>query len=84
MLEPRKRTALDGKTYWCVFNTDTMKWSTLTCFGKYTRKKDCQLAIDLYTKKEIKELEDKLEEILDDIGVVYGKYGYEIVDKEDN
>ena len=85
MLEPRKRTALDGKTYWCVFNTDTMKWSTLTCFGKYTRKKDCQLAIDLCTKGKVKvSLEDELEEILDDIGVVYGKYGYEIVDKEDN
>lgn len=85
MLELRKRTALDGKTYWCVFNTDAMKWSTLTCFGKYIRKKDCQLAIDLCTKKEIKaNLEDKLEGILDDIGVVYGKYGYEIVDKEDN
>ena len=46
MLEPRKRTALDGKTYWCVFNTDTMKWCTLICFGKYKRKKDCQYAID--------------------------------------
>lgn len=84
MLEPRKRTALDGKTYWCVFNTDTMKWSTLTCFGKYTRKKDCQFAIDLCTKGEFKaSLEDELEEILDDIGVVYNKYGYEIVDTEE-
>ena len=50
MLEPRKRTALDGKTWWCVFDTDTMKWSTLTCFGKYTRKKDCQFAIDKYNR----------------------------------
>lgn len=84
MLEPRKRIALDGKTYWCVFNTDTMKWSTLTCFGKYTRKKDCQLAIDLCIKKEIKtSLEDELEEILDDIGVVYSKYGYGTVDIEE-
>lgn len=46
MLEPRQRTALDGKTYWCVFDTDTLKWSTLTCFGKYKRKKDCQYDID--------------------------------------
>lgn len=83
MLEPRKRTSLDGKTYWCVFNTDTMKWSTLTCFGKYTRKKDCQLAIDLYTKGKFKALEDELEEILDDIGVVYNKYGYEILGIEE-
>ena len=46
MLEPRKREALDGKTWWCVFNTETMKWSALTCFGKYKRKKDCQYAIE--------------------------------------
>lgn len=59
MLEPRKRIALDGKTWWCVFDADTMKWSTLTCFGKYAKKKDCQLAIDLCTKAEIKaSLED--------------------------
>ena len=51
MLKPRKRTALDGKVWWCVFNTDTMKWSSLTCFGKYRTKKDCQLAIHIYLKQ---------------------------------
>ena len=48
MLEPRKRTALDGKSWWCVFDTETMKWSTILCFGNYKRKKDCQFAIDRY------------------------------------
>ena len=48
MLEPRKRTALDGKAYWCVFDTNKGSWSTLTCFGKYARKKDCQRDIDFY------------------------------------
>lgn len=48
MLEPRKRTALDGKVWWCVFDTIDMKWSTLTCFGKYETRKECQLAIDSY------------------------------------
>ena len=43
MLEARKRTALDGKIWWCVFDTKSMKWSTL--FTKYKRKKDCQYAI---------------------------------------
>lgn len=46
MLEPRKRIALDGKTWWCVFDTDTMKWSTIILFGRYKTKKDCQIAID--------------------------------------
>lgn len=46
MLEPRKRTAVDGKTWWCVFDTDTMKWSTLIVFDKYKLKRDCQNDID--------------------------------------
>lgn len=46
MLEPKKRTALDGKTWWCVFDADSMKWSTLVVFGKYKLKRDCQNAID--------------------------------------
>lgn len=53
MLEPRKRTALDGKNYWCVFDTNTMKLSPLTCFGKYRTKKDCQLAINCYLQRNI-------------------------------
>ena len=54
MLEARKRTAIDGKVWWCVFDTKTTKWSTLTCFGRYRLKKDCQFAIDYYTKKELR------------------------------
>ena len=47
-LEPRQRTARDGKTYWVVFDTEEQKYSTLTRFGKYDSKKDCQYAIDKY------------------------------------
>jgi len=50
MLEPRKRTAIDGKTWWCVFDTETLKYSSLLCFGKYKTKRDCQYAIDRYSK----------------------------------
>lgn len=45
--EPRKRTALDGKSWWCVFDTENLKWSTLTCHGKYKTKKDCAYAIKM-------------------------------------
>lgn len=45
-LEPRQRTAADGKTWWVVFDTATGKYSLYTCFGKYKTKKDCQYAID--------------------------------------
>lgn len=46
--EPRQRTALDGKIWWCVFNTYTKTWSTFACFGKYKTKKACQYAINHY------------------------------------
>ena len=54
MLEARKRTAIDGKVWWCVFDTDKMTWSKLIVFKKYKLKRDCQLAIDYYTKKELR------------------------------
>ena len=54
MLEARKRTATDGKVWWCVFDTKNMEWSTLTCFGRYRLKKDCQFVIDYHTKKELR------------------------------
>ena len=50
MLEPRKRVALDGKTWWCVFDTDAWKWSTIVLFGRYKNKRDCQIAIDSYNR----------------------------------
>ncbi len=46
MLEPRKRMAIDGKIWWCVFDAETLKYSTLLCFGKYKTKRDCQYDID--------------------------------------
>ena len=57
MLEPRKRTALDGKTWWCVFDTDTMSWSTIILFGKYKTKKDCQKDIDFYNTNDIDDID---------------------------
>ena len=54
MLEARKRTALDGKVWWCVFDTDTWKWSTIVLFGRYKTKRDCQIAIDGYKRLSIK------------------------------
>lgn len=45
MLEPRQRTALDGKVWWCVFDTEKQKYSTLLCFGKYKKRRDAAYAI---------------------------------------
>lgn len=53
MLEPKKRTALDGKTWWCAFDTDTMKY---VYYGRYKTKKECQFAIDYYTKERKKDI----------------------------
>lgn len=43
---PEKRTAVDGKQWWCVFDTQRNCWSTYTCHGKYRTRKACQIAID--------------------------------------
>lgn len=51
MLEPRKRTALDGRSWWYVFDTDTMKWSDCIIFGKYRTRKACWVSIDYYLRK---------------------------------
>lgn len=51
-LEPRQRTAVDGKTWWVVYDTVARKYlDTLMYFGKYKTKKDCQYAIDRAIEK---------------------------------
>ena len=52
MLCPRKRTAIDGKIWWVVYDTDLKKYSTLICFCKYRTKSACQIAIDYYNGRE--------------------------------
>ena len=48
MLVPRKRTALDGKVWWCVFDTISSSFSHIIIFGKYKTKKACDEAIIRY------------------------------------
>lgn len=58
-LEPRKRTAPDGKVWWVAYDTDSKKYSTITTIGKYENKKDCQYAIDKYNKLNESKLTEK-------------------------
>jgi len=44
--EPRKRTALDGRVWWCVWDTERGGWSTFLCHGKYITRKAAALAIE--------------------------------------
>lgn len=43
--EARKRIALDGKIYWCIYDTENNKWSTHIYHGKYSTKKQALYAI---------------------------------------
>ncbi len=45
---PLKRQALDGKIWWCVWDTLKHSWSTCVYHYKYKTKKDCQFNIDYY------------------------------------
>ena len=47
---PTKRTAIDGKSWWVVFDTKENKYSTFTCFTKYKTKAACKHAIDKYNE----------------------------------
>lgn len=61
-LEPAQRTAADGKTWWVVFDNATRKYlDTITFFGKYKTKKECQYAID----QAIEKYGDSLQRTLD-------------------
>ena len=51
MFEPRKRTTLDGKSWWCVFDTDKMEYNMN--FGKHKLKRDCQYAIDRWMIRRV-------------------------------
>lgn len=44
--EPRKRTALDGRVWWCVYDNALHAWSTFLCHGRYKTRKAAQYAID--------------------------------------
>ena len=46
--EPRKSIALDGKAWWCVYDTINKQYSTLLCHGKYKTRKSCQYAIESF------------------------------------
>lgn len=50
---PAQRTAVDGKTWWVVYDNAENKYSTCTCFGKYKSKKECQYAIDRYSNGQM-------------------------------
>ncbi len=48
--EARKRTALDRRAWWCVYDLERGAWSTILCFGRYKTRKAAQFAIDYHTK----------------------------------
>lgn len=45
MYEARKRTAVDGSVWWCVFNLRTQDWSLDVRHGRYKSRLDCECAI---------------------------------------
>ncbi len=45
---PLKRQALDGKWWWCAYDTLLRKFSTFIYHSNYKTKKDCQYNIEYY------------------------------------
>lgn len=44
--EPVKRTALDGKTWWVVYDNKRHGYSSYLCHGTYETRKQCEQAIE--------------------------------------
>ena len=47
---PTKRIAMDGKSWWVVYDLKQSRYSTYNCFGKYKTKCACQSDIDYCIK----------------------------------
>ena len=45
-----KRTAIDGRMWWCVYGLCRHAWSSFVCFGKYKTRKACEWAISANEK----------------------------------
>lgn len=45
-LVPAKRTALDGRTWWCVYDIRSKEFSHIVFFGKYSTRRGCEFAIE--------------------------------------
>ena len=48
---PKKRIALDGRLWWCIWDNARNGWSTLLCHSKYKTRKDAQFSIEYYALK---------------------------------
>ena len=44
--EPRKRTVLDGVTWWCIWDNVRGNWSTFIYHGKYKTRRAAVIAIE--------------------------------------
>lgn len=48
--EAARRTAIDGKTWWCVYDRLKNCWSTFLCHGKYRTRKEAREMIGHWNK----------------------------------
>lgn len=49
---PLQRTTIDGKTWWCIYDTKRHEWSRYIChFYMFKTKKRAQANIDYYNKE---------------------------------
>ena len=49
---PKKRTAIDGCVWWCIFDNQRNEWSKyIFHFGKFKTRKAAQLVVDQTVSK---------------------------------
>ena len=57
---PKKRRALDGRVWWCVWDSKRGCWSTFTTHGRSETKSLCQSRIDSSMKPEYQEFYNRV------------------------
>lgn len=62
IFKPVKRTAVDGRVWWVVYNVVDKDYSKIVYFGKYRTRKDCQYAIDKFNNVLNKVLKERFRE----------------------
>ena len=48
---PRKRIAVDGVSWWCVWDNLRRRWSSFVCHRRYKTKKEAIFYIDKHNKE---------------------------------
>lgn len=77
-LQAKKRTAIDGKSCWCVYDMDKRTWTTdVVLCGRFSTRKSCERAINFELRNGLN-VGDKIKHPTFGLGVIAWKHTNEV------